>query len=55
VAQLSTLGHIEHLDFTEAFFVAESELVRRLAMSEISAVSSGLARAWSSGEQVRSI
>ena len=45
MAQLFSLGHIEHLDFTEAFVVAESELVRRLEMSKISEVSSGLARA----------
>ena len=45
MAQLFSLGHIEFLDFAEPSFVAESELVRRLEMSEISEVSSGLARA----------
>jgi hypothetical protein len=45
VAQLFSLGHIELLTFAEASFVAESELVRRLEMSEIAAVSLGLARA----------
>ena len=45
MAQLFSLGHIEHLDITEAYFVAESELVRRFEMSKISGVSSGSARA----------
>ena len=45
MAQLFSLGHIELLDFAEACFVAESELVRRLEMSKISEVSSGSARA----------
>jgi len=45
VAQLSTLGHIVLLDFDGAGFVAESALVRRLEMRQISAVSLVLARA----------
>jgi hypothetical protein len=43
VAQLSTLGHL-------VSFLADS-----FEMSKLRLVSSGLARAWSSGEQVRSI
>jgi hypothetical protein len=43
VAQLFSLGHLVHL------------FADRVEMSQLSAVRSGLARAGSSGEQVRSI
>ncbi len=41
--------------YYEPCFVAESELVRRLEMSKLSAVSLVLARAGSSSEQVRQL